>query len=297
MDEINVGDASLQSCQAWEHIWDEGARRCCQHRACVDGSLHKLVRHVEEASGEGVNDGCGANRRGAMLPTVVRVDEVVGVDNDDAGDELVLTEMKGVDGRRGSGERAAAVSKKSSDVEEEQWRQPDGDAQSRRGRTHSVTKTGSDDGVPAPRETTRRIPQEVDIEDVAVDRTPRRNGPKGRRSGNARVGATVERPRGGGVDRVPRLYGLKRRRIGGARVGGATGTASGDGGDRVPRLYRPKGRCSGGLWVGATIRRTTKRRCCGPTGRRSGSLLLDRWRGELYSRTTFTGRVEAHSID
>lgn len=44
---------------------------------------------------------------------MVGVDEVVGVDDDDGGDELVLDEMKEVDGRRGSGEQAATAPKES----------------------------------------------------------------------------------------------------------------------------------------------------------------------------------------
>ena len=33
----DVDDASRRGCQPRGHIVDEGTRRCCQHRACVDG--------------------------------------------------------------------------------------------------------------------------------------------------------------------------------------------------------------------------------------------------------------------
>ncbi|XP_048556093.1 proline-rich receptor-like protein kinase PERK9 [Triticum urartu] len=103
----------------------------------------------------------------------------------------------------------------------------------------NVTKTGADGGVPAPRETTRRIPQEVDAHDGGVNHGPRRYDPKGRRSGGGQVRATAGRPRGGGSDREPWSCSLKGRRNGGARVGAAAGTASGGDGDSVPRSLRP----------------------------------------------------------
>ena len=78
-----------------------------------------------------------------------------------------------------------------------------------------------------------------------MDRVPRRYGPTGRRSDDARVVKPRVRPRGGGVDRVPRRYG-------------------------------PKGRRSGSVQVEVAARGTTWRRCCGRKGRRSGSPLLDR---------------------
>ena len=49
--------------------------------------------------------------------------------------------------------------------------------------------------------------------------------------------------------------------------------------------------------VGVAGRRTTGRRRCGPTGRRSGSPLLDRRRGALNSETIFTGPAEARVTD
>ena len=69
------------------------------------------------------------------------------------------------------------------------------------------------------------------------------------------------------------------------------------GGDRVSRYYGLKGRRSGDARVDATARRTTGRRRCGPTGRRSGSPMLDRWRGALNSGTIFTGPAEARVTD
>jgi hypothetical protein len=51
---------------------------------------------------------------GPMSPTVVGVDEVVRVDDGDAGDELVLNKDEGGGRRRGSGERAAAAPRKKS---------------------------------------------------------------------------------------------------------------------------------------------------------------------------------------
>ena len=75
------------------------------------------------------------------------------------------------------------------------------------------------------------------------------------------------------------------------------GRPRGGGGDRVSRHYGPKGRHSGDAQVDAAARRTTGRRRCGPTGRRSGSPMLDRWRGALNSGTIFTGPAEARVTD
>ena len=39
---VDVDEAPHQACQTRGHIVDEGTRRCCQHRACVDGDQYKL---------------------------------------------------------------------------------------------------------------------------------------------------------------------------------------------------------------------------------------------------------------
>ena len=65
----------------------------------------RAVRHVEEVGGPAENNSttvAASIGAGPMSPTVVGVDEVVGVDDDDADNELVLDEDEG-------GGRAAAA--------------------------------------------------------------------------------------------------------------------------------------------------------------------------------------------
>ena len=143
----------------------------------------------------------------------------------------------------------------------------------------SVTKTGADGGVPAPKEVVRRMPQEVDARGrrwtAGHDATARRGdaaaaGRSGRRRKTSERSqgprAAVLQPEGaaqrrsaGWCNRMDGLetaawtacharYGPTGRRSGGARVDAATGRpradALGAAGDRGPRHYGPKGRRS-----------------------------------------------------
>ena len=81
---------------------DEGTRRCCQHRSCVDWDLHELYAMSKKYERPAEKDSmtvAAPIRAGPMSPTVVGVDEAVGVDDGDADDGLVLDEDKEVDGR------------------------------------------------------------------------------------------------------------------------------------------------------------------------------------------------------
>ena len=60
----------------------------------------------------------------------------------------------------------------------------------------SVTKTGADGDVPAPREAARRISRGSQRAWTAVDRGPQRYGPKRRRNGGGQVGATAGKTSG-----------------------------------------------------------------------------------------------------
>ena len=82
-----------QACQARGHVMDEGKHRCCQHRACVDWNLHELCAMSEKSerpAGKKSTMIAASISAGPISPRVVRVDEVVGVDDGDAGDGLVL---------------------------------------------------------------------------------------------------------------------------------------------------------------------------------------------------------------
>ena len=84
---------------------DEGTHSCCQHQACVDEDLHELYAMSEKSEGPAEKNSttiAASIGAGSMSPTVVRVDKVVGVDDDDADNELVLDEDEG-------GGRAAAA--------------------------------------------------------------------------------------------------------------------------------------------------------------------------------------------
>ena len=77
---------------------DEGTQRCCQHRACIDKDLHELYAMSKKSEGPAEkNSMTSAASIGArpMSPTVVRIDEVVGVDDGDIDDRLVLDEDEG----------------------------------------------------------------------------------------------------------------------------------------------------------------------------------------------------------
>ena len=92
---VVVHEASRRVCQARGHVVDEGTQRCCQHRACVDRDLHELYAMSEKSEGPTKKDSttvAAAIGAGPMSPTVVGVDEVVGVDDSDAGDGVVLDE-------------------------------------------------------------------------------------------------------------------------------------------------------------------------------------------------------------
>ena len=85
---------------------DEGTRRCCQHRACVDWDLHELYSISKKSERPVEKDStmlAAPIGAGPMSPAVVGVDEAVGVDDGDAGDGLVL------DGDEGGGRAAAAA--------------------------------------------------------------------------------------------------------------------------------------------------------------------------------------------
>ena len=103
---------------------DEGTRRCCQHRACIDWDLHELYAISKRSERPAEKDSTTVVAPiGAwpMSPAVVGVDEAVGVDDGDAGDELVLDEDEG------GGRVAAAATKVAAAVaKEERQRRPDG---------------------------------------------------------------------------------------------------------------------------------------------------------------------------
>ena len=84
---------------------DEGTLRCFQHRARGDWDLHELYamsKKSERPAEKNSTTIAASIGAGPMSPTVVGVDEVVGVDDGDAGDGLVLDEDEG-------GGRAAAA--------------------------------------------------------------------------------------------------------------------------------------------------------------------------------------------
>ena len=87
---------------------DEGTRRCCQHRACVDWDLHELYamsKKYERPAEKDSTTVAAPIGAGPMLPAVVGVDEAVGVDDSDASDGLVLDEDE--EGGRATGVAAA----------------------------------------------------------------------------------------------------------------------------------------------------------------------------------------------
>ena len=91
--ENGVDDESHRGCQPRGHIIDEGTRRCCQHRACVDRDLHELYAMSKKSERPAEKDSTTVAApigAGPMSPAVVGVDEAVGVDDGDAGDGLVL---------------------------------------------------------------------------------------------------------------------------------------------------------------------------------------------------------------
>ena len=72
---------------------DECTQRCCQHWACGDWDLHELYamsKKSERPTEKNSTTIAASISAGPMSPTVVGVDEVVGVDDGNAGDELVL---------------------------------------------------------------------------------------------------------------------------------------------------------------------------------------------------------------
>ena len=84
---------------------DEGTRRCCQHRACVDRDLHELYAMSKKSERPAEKDSTTVAApigTGPVSPAVVGVDEVVVVDDGDAGDGLMLDEDE-------EGGRAAAA--------------------------------------------------------------------------------------------------------------------------------------------------------------------------------------------
>ena len=98
--------------QAWGHVVDEGTHRCCQHRACVDERPDELYAMSEKLEGPAEKNSTTVTAligTGPMLPAVVGVDEVVEVDDGDAGDELVLDEDEGGGRAAASTEVAAAA--------------------------------------------------------------------------------------------------------------------------------------------------------------------------------------------
>ena len=90
---------------------DEGTRRCCQHRACVDWDLHKLYAMSKKSERPAEKDSTTVAApigAGPMSHAVVGVDEAVGVDDGDASDGLVLDEDER-GGRAAAAATAAAV--------------------------------------------------------------------------------------------------------------------------------------------------------------------------------------------
>ena len=102
---------------------DEGTRRCCQHRACVDWDLHELYAMSKRSERPAEKDSTTVAApigAGPMSHAVVGVDEAVGVEDGDAGDGLVLDEDE-----RG-GRAAAAATGVAAAAAEEERRRPDG---------------------------------------------------------------------------------------------------------------------------------------------------------------------------
>ena len=114
---------------------DEGTRRCCQHRACVDWDLHELYamsKKFERTAKKDSTTVAAPIGAGQMSHAVVGVDEAVSVDDGNAGDGLVLDEDE-----RGGRAAAAATEVAAAAAKEERRRQRlgyerDGDARSRR---------------------------------------------------------------------------------------------------------------------------------------------------------------------
>ena len=93
---------------------DEGTHLCCQHQACVDEGPARSVSHVGEVGGPAEKNSttiAAPIGAGPMSPAVVGVDEAVGVDDGDAGDELVLDEDEGGGRAAAAMEVAAAAAK------------------------------------------------------------------------------------------------------------------------------------------------------------------------------------------
>ena len=104
-EEDDVDEASCRVCQIRGHVVDEGTRRCCQHRACVDWDLHELYAMLKRSERPAEKDSMTVAAPigvGPMSPAVVGVDEAVRGDDGDAGEGLVLDEDEG-------GGRAAAA--------------------------------------------------------------------------------------------------------------------------------------------------------------------------------------------
>ena len=76
---------------------DEGTRRCCQHRACIDRDLHKLYAMSKRSERPAEKDSTTVT---APIGAGPMSSAAVGVDDGDAGDELVLDEDEVVDGQR-----------------------------------------------------------------------------------------------------------------------------------------------------------------------------------------------------
>ena len=103
---------------------DEGTRRCCQHRACVYWDLHELYAMSKKSKRLAEKDSTTVAApigTGPMSPAVIGVDEAVGVDDDDAGDALVLDKDEG-----GGRAAAAAMVVAAAAAKEERRRRPDG---------------------------------------------------------------------------------------------------------------------------------------------------------------------------
>ena len=91
---------------------DEGTHRCWQHWTCVDRDLHELYAMTKKSERPAEKDSttvAASIGAGPMSPTVVGVDKVVGVDDGDAGDGLVLDEDEGGGRAAASTEVAAAA--------------------------------------------------------------------------------------------------------------------------------------------------------------------------------------------
>ena len=99
---------------------DEGTRRCCHHRAREHWDLHELYamsKKLERPAEKDSTTVAAPIGAGPMSLAVVGVDEVVGVDDGDAGDGLVLGQRRrgwtsgggGYEGSGGGGQRKAAA--------------------------------------------------------------------------------------------------------------------------------------------------------------------------------------------